>query len=252
MSSLASWLYRPRETLPEPEGLPWYVAPLPRWLEDLGLRLVWPVVIANLLGTLFGFWYYVPQFSVEPVLAWPFVPDSPTATLFVGLSLALWASGRNREWVNALGFYGCIVLGLWTPTTLLVFRQGFSYLPWPMYAFLFCSHCAMAVEAFVVYRYADFPVRAVVVGFAWYFVNLVVDYFVPVVGTPHHTFIPAESVGHTVGWFLGKPLLSGPVVHATGPHLLAAAVAVTTTLLATFLILATRVAKLRARVEANA
>ena len=37
MPSFTGWLYRPRETLPEPEGLPWYVAPLPTWLEDLGL-----------------------------------------------------------------------------------------------------------------------------------------------------------------------------------------------------------------------
>jgi len=222
-----------------------------RRVEDVALEYAWVIVGINLLGTVFGFWYYIPQFSVEPVLAWPLVPDSPTATLFVGLSLALWASGHNREWMNALGFYGCIVLGLWTPFTLLVFRHGFSYLPWPMYAFLFCSHCAMAVEAFVVHRYAEFPVGAIVVGFAWYLVNLLVDYFVPVVGTPHHTFVPAESVGHLTGWFLGKPLYSGPVVHVTGPHLVAAAGAVTTTLLATFLILATRVAKLRVRLDAG-
>lgn len=245
MSSLPSWLRRPRETLPEPEGLPRYVAPLPTRLEDLGLRLVWPIVFANVLGTLFGFWYYVPQFSVEPLALWAFVPDSPMATLFVGASLALWATGRGREWVHALGFFGCLVLGLWTPYTLLVFRDGFSYLPWYMYAFLFCSHLAMAVEAFVVQRYADFTVRAVAVAFAWYTANLVLDYFVPLVGTPHHTFVPAESVGAVTGTLLGKSLLSGPIVHDPGAHALAAAGAVVFTLLATFLALATRVAKLR-------
>ncbi|WP_049934126.1 DUF1405 domain-containing protein [Halarchaeum acidiphilum] len=252
MSSLPSWLYRPRTSLPDPEGLPRYVAPLPTWLEDLGLRLVWPVVLANVLGTLFGFWYYVPQLSVEPTALWVFVPDSPMATLFVACSLALWASGRGREWVHALGFYGCLVLGLWTPFVLLVFRAGFSYLPLPMYAFLFCSHLAMAVEAFVIHRYAEFRVRAVAVAFAWYLANLLLDYFVPVLGTPHHTFVPAESVGYAVGSFLGQPLLSGPIAHPTGAHLLAAAGAVTTTLLATFLALATRVAKLRVRVGAGA
>jgi len=241
-----SWLVRSRETLPAPEDLPWYVAPLPRRVEDVGLRLVWPVVLANLLGTMFGFWYYVPQFSVEPTLLWPFVPDSPVATLFIGASLALWASGRGREWVHALGFYGCIVLGLWTPYVLVTFREGFSYLPWPMYAFLLCSHLAMAIEAFVVHRYAEFSVRAVAVAFAWYLCNLLLDYFLPVLGTPHHTFVPAESVGQRVGEFLGQPLLSGPVVHDPHAHALAAAGAVTLTLLATFLALATRVAKLEA------
>ncbi|GAA0308899.1 DUF1405 domain-containing protein [Halarchaeum salinum] len=247
MSALPAWLFRPRETLPATDDLPWYVAPLPTRLEDLGLRLVWPVVAANVLGTLFGFWYYVPQFSVEPTALWLFVPDSPMATLFIACSLALWASGRGGEWVHALAFYGCLILGLWTPFALLVFHEGFSYLPLPMYAFLCCSHLAMAIEAFVVQRYADFPVRAVAVAFAWYLVNLLLDYFVPVLGTPHHTFVPAESVGYTVGSFLGQPLLSGPVVHPSGAHALAAAGAVTVTLLATFLALATRVAKLRVR-----
>ena len=40
-------------SLPEPEGLPRYVAPLPEWLEDVGLRLAWPIAIVNLLGTAF-------------------------------------------------------------------------------------------------------------------------------------------------------------------------------------------------------
>jgi len=42
---------------PGRSGLPRYVAPLPRAVEDLGLRLAWPIVAANLLGTVFGFWY---------------------------------------------------------------------------------------------------------------------------------------------------------------------------------------------------
>ncbi|WP_435099491.1 DUF1405 domain-containing protein [Halarchaeum sp. P4] len=245
MPSLPPWLLRPRETLPEPEGLPRSVAPLPTWVEDLGLRLVWPVVLANFLGTLFGFWYYIPQFSAEPLLAWPFVPDSPTATLFVAASFALWATGRDRQWVHALAFFGCLVLGLWTPYTLLVFADGFGYLAWPMYAFLFTSHVAMAVEAFVIHRYADFTVRAVAVAFAWYIVNLVLDYFVPVVGTPHHSTVPAQTLGQVTGSVLGMATYSGPITHDPSAHALAGVGAVVLVLLATFLALATRVAKLR-------
>lgn len=247
MTAFSDWLYRRRETIPESEDLPRYVAPLPTWLEDVGLRAVWPVVVINLVGTVFGFWYYIPQFSVEPVSVWIFVPDSPTASLFAACAFGLWAAGRTREWVNALAFFGCIVLGLWTPYALTVFYSGFSYLSWPMYAFLYCSHLALVVEAFVLYRISDFPLRAVVVGFGWYLINVILDYFVPIVGTPHHTFIPPESTGHIVGHFLGQPLLSGPVVHPFHPHLLAAAGEVTTTLLATFLILATRITILETR-----
>ncbi len=34
------------------------LAPLPEWLENVGLNLVWTVVAINLVGTAFGFWYY--------------------------------------------------------------------------------------------------------------------------------------------------------------------------------------------------
>src|SRR5699024_3332354 len=110
---------------PDREALPRYVAPVPKAIEDLGLRLGWLVVAINLAGTAFGFWYYRFQFSLEPALAWPFVPDSPVATLFIALSIASWKLGRSREWLDALAFFGCLKLGLWTPYTLLVFQDAF-------------------------------------------------------------------------------------------------------------------------------
>jgi len=241
--------------LPPREDLPRYVAPLPAWLENLGLNLAWLVVAVNLVGTAFGFWYYgfhplplsdplvVDQFAVEPAVAWPLVPDSPVATLFVALALAAWKLGRPSEWLNALAFYGCIKLGLWTPFVLLVFAGDFSYLHPAMYNCLFWSHLAMVVEAFVLYRFAEFPAGAVGVALAWYGLNDVVDYFVPVVGEPHHTWVPAEPFGP------GGPVHAGgeTVALGAGPHAVAAAGAVVLTFLATYLVLTTRVKKLESR-----
>ena len=221
-------------SLPDREDLPRYVAPLPEWLADLGLRHAWAIVGINLLGTAFGFYYYLPQFGFEPVVMWPFVPDSPVATLFIAASLALWKLGRGREWLNALAFFGCLKLGLWTPYVLLAFEADFGSLHWAMYNFLFWSHLGMVLEAFLIYRYSDFPVRAVAVAVAWYGVNDLVDYFVPIVGDPHHTAIPAEWAGRAYD-------------HTLPAHDVAAAGAVAITLLATFLALATRVKKLETR-----
>jgi uncharacterized membrane protein YpjA len=246
--------------LPARADLPRYVAPLPPWLEHLALNLAWAIVAVNLLGTLFGFWYYGVhpfsdpvvqlQLSTEPLVMWPFVPDSPVATLFIALSLASWKLGRGREWLHALAFFGCIKLGAWTPFVLLAFVEQFSYNHWAMYNFLFWSHLAMVAQAFVVHRYAEFTVRGVAVALLWYGLNDVVDYFVPVVGGPHHTWIPAERVvGDTVYHY---PPEVPPVVYDVGvvvleapPHGVAAAGAVVLTLSATFLALATRIGKLR-------
>ncbi|MCO8252645.1 DUF1405 domain-containing protein [Haladaptatus sp. AB618] len=238
-------------SLPARETLPRYVAPLPEWLEDFGLRMAWPIVIINLIGTAFGFWYYgfhpypfsdplmTWQFSVEPVSMWLFVPDSPMATLFIAISLALWKLGRNNEWMNMLAFFGCLQLGLWTPFVLAVFHNGFLQdTSGPMYAFLFCSHLSMVVEAFLIYRYSSFPVGAISFAVLWYGFNDVVDYFIPIVGTPHHTALPAQKLMAN-GWFN----------HPVHTHRIAAAGAVVITLLATFLALTTRIEKLESRVK---
>jgi uncharacterized membrane protein YpjA len=215
--------------LPASADLPRWLAPLPRKVENLGLNLVPLVVVTNLVGTVFGFWYYRFQFSIEPVVMWPFVPDSPVATLFIACAFGAWYLGRPNEYLNALAFFGCLKLGAWTPYVLLAFIDDFSYLHPAMYNFLFWSHLAMVVEAFVIHRFSGFPVRAVLVAVLWYGFNDLVDYFVPLVGGPHHTLIPAE------------PVVDGVVQHVSPAHELAAAGAVVLTLVATFLALSTRV-----------
>lgn len=220
-------------SLPPREDLPWYVAPLPKFLEDVGLRLAWVIVAINLAGTAFGFYYYTGQFQASPVAAWPLIPDSPMATLFIALSLAAYKLDLDWEWLHALAFYGCLKLGFWTPFVQL-FVNGQGDLFWGMYWFLVLSHLAMVVEAFVIHRYADFPVRAVAIAAGWYLLNDLVDYFVPILDGPHHTWLRAERV-------------QGVIDHSLAAHDLAAAAAVFLTVLATFLALATRVKKLEGR-----
>jgi len=230
--------------LPDRPDLPWYVAPLPRAVERLGLRLAAPIVVVNLVGTAFGFWYYglhpLPlsdplitwQLGGTPPSMWVFVPDSPVATLFIALALGLWRLGRPNEYVSVLAFFGCWKLGLWTPFTLAAFADGFlASTALPMYLFLFGSHLAMTVEGFLLYRISEFPTRAVAVAAAWYGLNDVVDYFLAPAGTPTHTLMPGQRLIAPGAGF----------THLSPTHEIAAAGAVALTLSATFLALATRV-----------
>ncbi|WP_232686281.1 DUF1405 domain-containing protein [Halobacterium zhouii] len=221
------------ETLPERAALPWYVAPLPEKLENLALRYAWLIVAINLAGTAFGFWYYRFQLRATQLVAWPLVPDSPVATLFIGLSLAAYKLDWDADWLHALAFFGTLKLGFWTPFVQLVVN-GQGALWWGMYWFLILSHLAMVLEAFVIHRYATFSVPAVALAVAWYAGNDLVDYFLTVLGGPHHTILRAEVVGAAVD-------------HSLAAHDLAAAAAVALTILATFLALATRVKTLETR-----
>ncbi|MEF8862321.1 MAG: DUF1405 domain-containing protein [Haloarculaceae archaeon] len=237
----------PSDDLPPREPLPRYVAPLPGWLEDLGLRLVWPVVAANLAGTAFGFWFYRFQFTITDPVMWPLVPDSPLATLLIALSLSFWKLGRSNEYLNTLAFFGCIKLGAWTPFVLLAFPAewptgslaalglvGFVW-QYGLYAFLVTGHLAMVVEAFLIHRYAAFRVGAVALAAAWYTLNDVVDYLVPVVGDPHHTLLNVEP-------YLGP---GRGFDHTVPAHDVAAAAAVVLTVICVFLAMATRVHEVR-------
>jgi uncharacterized membrane protein YpjA len=242
----------PADDLPERRDLPRFVAPLPGWLEDLGLRLAWLVVVINLAGTAFGFWFYSFQFTITEPVMWPFVPDSPLATLFIALSLASWKLGYADRvpWLHALAFFGCIKLGAWTPVVLTVFPVEYpagsleslgGLLPfiweYGLYAFLVTSHLAMVLEAFLIHRYASFSAGAVALATAWYTFNDVVDYLVPIVGEPHHTVLNAE------------PFVGTGFNHNVPAHDIAAAVAIALTVTCVFLALSTRAATLRAELE---
>ncbi|WP_207587013.1 DUF1405 domain-containing protein [Halomontanus rarus] len=216
--------------LPDRDPLPRYLAPVPKTLEDLGLRLAWLIVAVNLAGTVFGFWYYRHQFTVEPPVMWPFVPDSPIATLLIALAIACWKLGYEQPWLTALAFFGNVILGLWTPYVLLAFYDAYAHLHPLMFQFLFWSHLAMVVQAFVLHRITDFPVWAVAVALLWYGVDLIVDFFVPIVGDPHHTALP---VPRATSMYLGADALG-----------VAGAGATAFTFLALFFALSTRVKKL--------
>ena len=165
------------------------IAPLPTPIEDACLQYAWVIVAINLAGTGFGFWYYRFQLEATPLVVWPWIPDSPLATLFMAASLALFKLGRPNELINMLAFYGNIKLGLWTPYTLLLFRGEFGHHP-AMFAFLFGSHLLMVAQAFLIHRYARFPPWAIAGALVWYTVDLLLDYFTPIVGGPHHTWSP--------------------------------------------------------------
>ncbi|QGN07639.1 DUF1405 domain-containing protein [Halorhabdus sp. CBA1104] len=230
--------------LPQRGDAPRYVAPLPAWLEDVGLGLAWPIAIVNLVGTVFGVWYYAGrpldvtppliegQLGAAPLAAWPLIPDSPVATLLIGLSLIAWRLDLDVDWLHVLAFFGCIKLGFWTPFVQLFLNGPEGIATW-LYVFLIGSHLAMALEAFVIHRYATFSLPAIGLAVGWYGLNDLVDYFWPVLDGPHHTWLRAE------------PYVNGAFDHTVAAHHLAAIGAVGLTVLATVLALLTHRIKQR-------
>lgn len=220
--------------LPDPRGLPRYVAPLPTWLENTALRLVWLLIAVNLVGTLFGFWYYTPQLSATPVVMWPLVPVSPLATLYMALSLLLWRggfTGRFAQLIHVLAFIGCLKYGLWSVYVQL-FIEDVTPIPFLLWQFLIWSHAGMVLQAFVIQRYAEFPLWALALATMWYTINDVFDFFLTVFGGPHHTW-------------LNVFFANGGFDRSIPAYDFMVAGAVVATVVAVFLALATRIAILK-------
>jgi len=54
------------------------------------------LLLASIIGTAFGFYYYEWQLSTYPVYYWPLIPDSPVFTLMYVLVLAAYSVGRPK------------------------------------------------------------------------------------------------------------------------------------------------------------
>jgi uncharacterized membrane protein YpjA len=53
------------------------------------------LVVINLGGVAYGFYYYAPQFAITPAWLWPWVPDSPVSVGFFALAMGSWTGWRS-------------------------------------------------------------------------------------------------------------------------------------------------------------
>jgi uncharacterized membrane protein YpjA len=152
----------------------------------------WVVVIAlvNLVGILYGFYYYGRQFDITPWWLWPFVPDSPLAVLWAELALLAYWAGRPSATLDALAFLGNVQVGLWTCYVLLAYAPSFHTLdflhggPVVLNTVLLVGHAGMAVLALIfLHGLRERPARIARTGVAiaalYYFANDALDYFGP-------------------------------------------------------------------------
>ncbi|WP_146737859.1 DUF1405 domain-containing protein, partial [Bacillus tropicus] len=86
-----------------------------RWISYLlGLRGMLLLVLAvNFIGTVYGYYWYVPQLADTPFRFLIFVPDSPTATFFFLFVLLAFLMKRNAPLFEALALVTLVKYGLW-------------------------------------------------------------------------------------------------------------------------------------------
>lgn len=120
----------------------WVVRVAAAAIETAWMRAL--LVLTALAGTLFGFYYYLPQMNASPPWMWAFIPDSPTATLVYAIALISTSFGRRSSRLDALAFILMTKVGVWTTVVLLVYHDHY-FLPDTLIfrGFILVSHLVM-------------------------------------------------------------------------------------------------------------
>lgn len=112
-----------------------------------GSPFLWLLFIVNIAGTVYGYYWYIPQLDVTPLIFIPFVPDSPTASLFFVFALIAFLRNKNYPLIEALALITLVKYGVWAVVMNILTLKVTGYLPWQGYM-LIASHGAMAVKVF--------------------------------------------------------------------------------------------------------
>ncbi|MBP1155287.1 MULTISPECIES: DUF1405 domain-containing protein [unclassified Paenibacillus] len=162
--------------------------------EFLGSRpMLWMLFWVNFLGTIYGYIWYGNQlkYTVEHMspLYLPFVPDSPTASLFFTWFLLIMLIGRKdvdrktssgfRGFVEAFAVITSFKYGIWAVAMIMAGAYQGDLLVWQDWM-LTISHLGMAAEALLYYRFYRFRWMAVLIVACWVLLNDAMDYAVGV------------------------------------------------------------------------
>lgn len=101
--------------------------------------------LINLFGTIYGYMWYGWQLEITPAIFLPFVPDSPTASLFFTIFLGLFLVGKQNGYIESLAVVSLFKYGIWAVVMNLLTLAVNGTLSWQGYM-LIASHLAMAVQ----------------------------------------------------------------------------------------------------------
>ncbi|HGO3487724.1 TPA: DUF1405 domain-containing protein [Staphylococcus aureus] len=134
------------------------------------------LLICNILGMIYGYIWYGEQLSHTPWQFKIFVPDSPTAILFLVISISLILIRKQNSFIDAVAFVTLFKYGIWAVimNILFIIEQGDITVNGLVLMF---SHSIMAVQAIYFYPRFKRSMIGISVAMTWVFLNDYIDYF---------------------------------------------------------------------------
>lgn len=131
--------------------------------------------VINLLGTIYGYIWYEVQLAQTPLIFLPFVPDSPTASLFFTIVLLFFIFGKNVPYIEALALTSLFKYGIWAVVMnvlTLVIDGSLS----PQAYMLIFSHAGMAIQGLLYSSFYKIKLKHLALASIWILHNDIIDY----------------------------------------------------------------------------
>lgn len=147
------------------------------WTWDLLKQrsILYAMLVINILGTIYGYIWYKSQLIETPLVFLPFVPDSPTASLFFVFALTGLIVGKHLKWFEALAMITLFKYGIWAVVmNFLVYIQTGSLSIYGV--MLIFSHLGMAVEGLLYAPHYRFELKHLIAASIWTLHNEIIDY----------------------------------------------------------------------------
>ncbi|WP_236588190.1 DUF1405 domain-containing protein [Tumebacillus amylolyticus] len=136
---------------------------------------LWLLFVFNLLGSIYGFYWYGNQMADTEWYWNLFVPDSPTSSTLFTIVVLLWLLGRRSRWLEMLSMVTNLKYGIWACGVIITYWNANGIVDGTD-LMLMLSHGAMAVEV-VLYNFNYKFDRSVLwIGACWLLFNDFVDY----------------------------------------------------------------------------
>ncbi|HEX3015806.1 MAG TPA: DUF1405 domain-containing protein [Desulfobacteria bacterium] len=154
--------------------------PFNRWFIIL-------LLIINILGSGYGFYWYRFQLQETPWYYLLFVPDSPLSSTLFSLTLILILARRRQPWLELFACLWVIKYGVWAViiNADVGLRGQFTF----ENLMLAVSHLGMAIEGVIFLPHVRVSLRHAIVLGVWLILNDFLDY---AVGVHPYLFDPGQ------------------------------------------------------------
>jgi uncharacterized membrane protein YpjA len=136
---------------------------------------LWLLLIVNIIGTIYGYYWYGYQLKETPGIFLAFVPDSPTASLFFVFVVVAFLMKKNWGLLEALAVITLFKYGIWAVVMNLLTLYTEGDLPWEGYM-LIASHAAMALQGLLYSPFYRIKYWHLVAAGVWTLHNDIIDY----------------------------------------------------------------------------